>query len=77
MNERSKLTGATHALRLPSRVASMETHCGYPIELLSEADSIALHNGAVTCSECARVAAERARCAVGELHTSQEEVNGA
>lgn len=54
----------------------METHCGYPIELLSEADSIALHDGAVTCSECARVAAERARCAQSDPHTSREEVNG-
>src|SRR5690554_3914114 len=68
MSSQPRLPGLTHALRLPSRVASMETHCGYPIELLSEADSIALHDGEITCAECARVSAERPAEDEGSVH---------
>lgn len=59
MNERSKLTGATHALRLPGRAAALETYCGYPIEILPWADMITSHHGEITCAGCVRVSAER------------------
>lgn len=68
MNERSKLTGATHALRLPGRAAALETYCGYPIEILPWADMITSHHGEITCAECARVSAERPAEDEGSVH---------